>query len=77
MKKKASKPNPGLEAFQAGYEIVRGNPVLKEILSHANLRFDDSYPMAKEDWARVHGCTETAGLRPTAIGERCRRSGPM
>lgn len=55
MKKKSSKPNPAAEAFQTGCAIVRANPVLKEILYHANLRFDDSYPMAKEDWARVYG----------------------
>lgn len=36
-----------------GYRQVMQNPVLAPLLEEAKLYFDDSYPMAREDWARV------------------------
>ncbi len=49
MKGKQKKTNPAQEAFQAGYGLVKGNPVLGPLLEEAVTRFDDSYPMARED----------------------------
>lgn len=53
MNGKQRKPNPAREAFQAGCGLVRQNPVLGPLLGKAVVCFDDSYPMAKEDWAWV------------------------
>ena len=53
MKGKQKKPNPAQEAIQAGCRLVKHNPVLGPLLERAETRFDDSYPMAREDWAWV------------------------
>ena len=53
MRGKQKKPNPSLEAFQGGSGLVKQNPVLGPLMERAVLHFDDSYPMAKEDWAWV------------------------
>ncbi len=53
MKGTQKKANPAQEAFEAGCKLVKRNPVLGPLLSEANTRFDDSYPMARDDWARV------------------------
>ena len=53
MKGKQKKPNPALEAFQAGCGLVRQNPVLGPLMERADEHFDDSYPMAREDWAWI------------------------
>lgn len=53
MKGKQKKVNPALEAFQAGRGLVKQNPVLSPLMERVDLHFDDSYPMAKEDWAWV------------------------
>ena len=47
------KPSPALEAFQAGAGLVKQNPVLSGLMERAVTHFDDSYPMAREDWAWV------------------------
>ena len=46
-------PNPAQEAFRAGQGLVKQNPVLGPLIERAVLCFDDSYPMAREDWAWV------------------------
>lgn len=51
--KKQNKPNPAREAFQAGCGLVNQNPVLSPLMKEATPHFDDSYPMAKEDWVWV------------------------
>ncbi|MCI8423085.1 MAG: peptidase [Lawsonibacter sp.] len=53
MSGKQKRPNPAQEAFQAGEGLVHQNPVLGSLMHRANTHFDDSYPMAREDWARV------------------------
>lgn len=53
MSGKGKKPNPALEAFRAGWGLVEQNPVLGPLARQATPHFDDSYPMAKEDWAWV------------------------
>lgn len=53
MSGKQKKANPAQEAFQAGCGLVKGNPVLGPLLIKARLRFDESYPMGREDWAWV------------------------
>jgi len=53
MKGKQKKANPAQEAFRAGCALVKGNPVLGPLLDEAEAHFDDSYPMAKDDWAWV------------------------
>ena len=45
--------NPAEEAFQAGRSLVSANPVLGPLMKQSSPRFDDGYPMAREDWARV------------------------
>ena len=47
------KPNPAQEAFTQGCGLVSANPMLGPLMKAASTRFDDSYPMAKEDWAWV------------------------
>ena len=49
MKGAQKKPSPALEAFQAGAGLVKQNPVLSGLMERAVPRFDDSYPMARED----------------------------
>lgn len=51
--KKTKGINPAQEAFEVGCRLVTQNPVLGPLIKEAVLRFDDSYPMAREDWARV------------------------
>ena len=53
MNKKQKRPNPALEAFQAGCGLLRQDPVLGPLMERAEPHFDDSYPMAKDDWAWV------------------------
>ena len=53
MKGKQKRPNPAQEAFQAGCGLVKQNPVLGSLMERADVHFDDSYPMAREDWAWV------------------------
>ncbi len=53
MKGAQKRPSPALEAFQAGAGLVKQNPVLSGLMERAVPRFDDSYPMAREDWAWV------------------------
>lgn len=53
MKGKQKKPNPAQEAFQAGCGLVKRSPVLGPLMERADTSFDDSYPMAREDWAWV------------------------
>lgn len=53
MKKKQNANNPALEAFKEGYGIVRIHPVLASLLRRADVFFNDSYPMARDDWAWV------------------------
>ena len=53
MSGKQRKPNPALEAFQAGCGLVGQSPALGPLLERADTHFDDSYPMAKGDWAWV------------------------
>ena len=53
MNKKQKRPKPALEAFQAGCGLVKRNPVLGPLMERAQTHFDDSYPMAKDDWAWV------------------------
>lgn len=53
MSGKQKRANPAQEAFQGGAGLVKANPVLGPLLEEASLHFDDSYPMAKEDWAWV------------------------
>lgn len=52
--KKQGKANPAQEAFQAGCMLVAQHPVLGPLIRRASVRFDDSYPMAREDWAWVN-----------------------
>lgn len=52
-KNRKQSTNPAQEAFQAGYGMVRQNPVLGPLLERATVHFDDSYPSAREDWAWV------------------------
>lgn len=54
MKKKQNVNNPALEAFQAGFGIVQENPVLGPLLRKCGVFFDNSYPMARDDWAWVN-----------------------
>ena len=51
--KKQTKPNPAQEAFQAGRGLVALHPVLGPLMKEAEVHFDDSYPMAREDWLWV------------------------
>ena len=51
--KKQQRANPAREAFQAGCGLVALNPVLGPLMKEAVPHFDDSYPMAREDWAWV------------------------
>ncbi len=51
--KKQTKPNPAQESFQAGRGLVALHPVLGPLMKEAEVHFDDSYPMAREDWIRV------------------------
>lgn len=53
MKGKQKQLNPAQEAFKAGYGMVRQNPALGSLLEWAEVHFNDSYPMSKEDWAWV------------------------
>ena len=53
MRGKVKKPNPALEAFRAGWGLVEQSAVLGPLMKDAEPHFDDSYPMAKEDWAWV------------------------
>lgn len=53
MSGKQKKPNPALEAFQAGCGLVGQSPALGPLLKQVDTHFDDSYPMAKGDWAWV------------------------
>lgn len=53
MSGKQKKPNPAQEAFQGGCRLVRQNPALGPLMERVNVHFDDSYPMAREDWAWV------------------------
>lgn len=53
MNRNQKKTNPAEEAFLAGCELVHKNPVLDSLLAKASTHFDNSYPMAKEDWAWV------------------------
>lgn len=54
MKKKQNANNPAEEAFKEGYGIVRANPILGPLLRRADAFFNDSYPMARDDWAWVN-----------------------
>ena len=51
--KKQKKTNPAQEAFQQGCGLVKQHPVLGPLIREATLHFDDSYPMAREDWIWV------------------------
>ncbi len=51
--KKRQAVNPALEAFQAGCGLVMQNPVLGPLIKEASVHFDDSYPMARTDWAWI------------------------
>lgn len=51
--KKQGKANPAQEFFQAGCSLVRVHLVLGRLMKEASVRFDDGYPMAREDWAWV------------------------
>ncbi len=51
--RKQQKANPALDAFQAGCGLVAQHPVLGPLMKQATAHFDDSYPMAKEDWAWI------------------------
>lgn len=53
MKGAQKRPNPAQEAFAAGQGLVLQNPVLEPLMRAAEAHFDDSYPMAREDWAWV------------------------
>ncbi len=53
MKGRQKKSDPAQEAFEAGRGLVKQSPVLGPLLERAATHFDDSYPMAKEDWAWV------------------------
>lgn len=53
MSGKQRKANPAQEAFQGGVGLVKASPVLGSLLGEATTHFDDSYPMAKDDWAWV------------------------
>ena len=53
MNRKQNKPNPALEAFEAGCGLVKKNPILGPLMERAYPHFEDTYPMAKEDWAWV------------------------
>lgn len=59
MRGKTKKPNPAQEQFDMGCGIVMQHPVLGPLMEHASVRFNDSYPMAREDWAYV---TSSGGL---------------
>lgn len=53
MRERKKYSNPAAEAFEQGCSLVAQNPVLVELLQEAKVHFDDSYPMAREDWAWV------------------------
>ena len=53
MKGKQKKSDPAQEAFRAGEGLVKQDPVLRSLMERAVTHFDDSYPMAREDWAWV------------------------
>lgn len=53
MSGRQKKPNPAQEAFKAGCGLVIANPVLGPLMQKASEHFDDSYPMAREDWVWV------------------------
>ena len=53
MSGKQKRANPAQEAFQQGCALVKNHPVLGPLMGKASTHFDDSYPMAKEDWAWV------------------------
>lgn len=53
MSGKQQKINPAEEAFFKGCDLVSKSPVLKPLLYYADTYFNDSYPMAREDWAWV------------------------
>ena len=53
MKARQKNRYPAQEAFEAGRGLVKQSPVLGPLLERAATHFDDSYPMAKEDWAWV------------------------
>ena len=52
-KSRKQKTNPAQESFQAACGMVRQNPVLGPLWERVTIHFDDSYPMAREDWAWV------------------------
>ena len=41
MKGKQKRPNPAQEAFQAGFGLVKQNPVLGSLMERADVHFDD------------------------------------
>ena len=51
--RKQQKANPAQEAFQLGCGLVACHPVLGPLMKEASPHFDDSYPMAREDWLWV------------------------
>lgn len=71
MSGKQKKANPAQEAFQGGVGLVKANPVLGPLLGEAATHFDDSYPMARDDWAWVdaNGHIYANSRRRAATGE--------
>lgn len=53
-RRKQNMANPAQEAFQGGCGFVTLHPVLGPLMKEASPHFDDSYPMAREDWAWVN-----------------------
>ena len=51
--RKQQKANPAQETFQGGCGLVTLHPVLGPLMKQATPHFDNSYPMAKEDWAWI------------------------
>ena len=73
MSGRQKKSNPAQEAFRQGCALVNANPVLGPLMQKASEHFDDSYPMAKEDWestvVSIVGLVIALTIAVTMIGD--------